>query len=60
LFRIVSVYNTIKFKDELVKSIIQQASAFNPTQEECKSFRDPNDPKFHIRREWATPHSLQM
>lgn len=40
----------------LVKNYIKQALAFDPTREECKNYKVPNDPKFRIAREWATPH----
>ena len=43
-----------------MKSFIKQALAYNPTKEECRGFKIPDDPKYRVRKEFGTPHAAQM
>jgi hypothetical protein len=47
-------------QEELVKSYIKQALAFNPSREKCPGFKPPGDPKFRIATEYGTPQNRQM
>jgi hypothetical protein len=48
------------FKENLVKSCIKQALAFNPDKQKVSNVEIPHDPKFHIGSQYGTPHQKQM
>ena len=49
-----------KKDDEIVKSYIKQALAFDATKNQCDGYNPVTDIKFHIGREFATPYTNQM